>query len=100
MIENNPISSSTIQPQQPVERYTAEVKAQPVERPEMERNVDKVDVSQNARLLSKATTALNEEAEVRNEEVERITREVQNGIYEVPVKQLASALLERLFGNR
>ncbi len=98
MIENNRISSSSITSKAADEVQLSEKKARVGETQQtIHKNFDRVEVSENARLMAKATAALNESVEADDSEVKRITDEVQNGIYEIPLNKLASVLLDRLF---
>lgn len=98
MIESNPISSSSITSKAADEVQLSEKKVRVAETSQtISKSFDRVEVSENARLLAKATAALNENVEAKDLEVQRITEDVQNGIYEVPLNKLASVLLERLF---
>lgn len=95
MIENNPISSLSPKPAdeiQPSEKKNRSVEKQPAGKSQ-----DKVELSERAMLLSRATSALGNTAEIQSDRVASITRQVQDGIYQVPVKQLADVLFERLF---
>ncbi len=98
MIENNRISSSSITSKAADEVQLSEKKARVGETQQtIHKNLDRVEVSENARLMAKATAALNESVEAEDSEIKRITDEVQNGIYEIPLNKLASVLLDRLF---
>ena len=98
MIENNRISSSSITSKAADEVQLSEKKARVGETQQtIHKNLDRVEVSENARLMAKATVALNESVEAEDSEIKRITDEVQNGIYEIPLNKLASVLLDRLF---
>ena len=98
MIENNRISSSSITSKAADEVQLSEKKARVGETQQtIHKNLDRVEVSENARVMAKATAALNESVEAEDSEIKRITDEVQNGIYEIPLNKLASVLLDRLF---
>jgi anti-sigma28 factor (negative regulator of flagellin synthesis) len=97
MIENNPISSSLLTSKSADDVQMTEKKTNAVEKQSLEKTSDKAEVSEGARLLAKATAALNEQTDIQNEEVQQITQQVQDGIYEVPVNKLASVLIQRLF---
>jgi flagellar biosynthesis anti-sigma factor FlgM len=98
MIENNPISSYSTKPAEQLQ--SAEMKAHTTSSQSVEKDHDKVELSNEAKLLSKASSALDNSSEVRNEKVEEITKQVQDGIYQVPVNKLADAILERLYSNK
>jgi flagellar biosynthesis anti-sigma factor FlgM len=95
MIENNPISSLSTTPADQLK--PAEKKAHSIEQQSLEKGRDKVVLSNEAKLLSKATTALNDSPDLKSDKVERVTQQVQDGTYQVPVSKLASVLLERLY---
>lgn len=96
MIENNAISSLSSKPAE--ELQPAEKKTHPSSEVLIhESRHDKVELSEQARLLSRANSVLNDEMEVQNDKVEEVTRQVKQGTYEVPVDRLADALLERFF---
>ena len=98
MIEDNPISSLSSTPADQLQ--PAEKKAHSVEQQSLEKEHDKVELSTKAKLLSKATSVLDDSAEIKSDKVEQVTQQVQNGTYQVPVSKLASVLLERLYNNK
>ncbi len=57
---------------------------------------DAAVLSERARLLAKASAALEETPDVREERVRLLQEQVANGNYEVPVEALAKKLLSRL----
>jgi len=97
MIENNPISSLSSTPAEQLQ--PAEKKTHSVDQQSLEKERDKVELSDAAKLLSKATSALNVSSMVETDKVERVTQQVQDGTYQVPVSKLASVLLERLYAK-
>ena len=98
MIENNPISSMSTKSTDQLQ--SVEKKTRPVETQQVEKNRDKAEVSENAKLLAKAASALNDSSPVENSRVQEITKQVQEGTYTVPVSKLASVLAERLSANK
>lgn len=98
MIENNPISPLSSKPTEEVR--LKDKKTHLIEQQSRDKGHDKVELSDTARVLSRATSALNNETEVEDERVRMVTQQVQDGIYQVPVDKLASALLERLFRSK
>ncbi len=58
---------------------------------------DKVEMSENARLLAKARAALGNTEEVENERLAMLKQQVQSGDYTVQVGELARKLLAKLF---
>lgn len=95
MIENNPISS--LSAKRADELQPSEKKTRSIEQPSIEKDHDKVELSDKARMLSRANAALNETSGVENERVRQITQQIQDGTYQVPTAKLASILAERLF---
>jgi flagellar biosynthesis anti-sigma factor FlgM len=95
MIENNSISSLSTNPADQLQ--PAEKKVHSVEQPIFGREQDKVEVSANAKLLSKATTILSDSQQVQNDKVAQITQQVQDGMYQIPINKLAGILVDHLF---
>ncbi|MFN8383484.1 MAG: flagellar biosynthesis anti-sigma factor FlgM [Anaerolineales bacterium] len=78
--------------------------ANPVERREELNEVDsahsgqdKVEMSENARLLAKARAALGNTDEVESERLAMLKQQVESGDYTVQVGELARKLLAKLF---
>ncbi len=57
---------------------------------------DKAELSDQARLMSKARTALDEASEVDQEKIDNIKQKIQNGDYHVPIDKLADSLMSKL----
>ncbi|MEN6434264.1 MAG: flagellar biosynthesis anti-sigma factor FlgM [Anaerolineaceae bacterium] len=95
MIENNPISSLSSKPADDIQ--PADKKMRMIEQQPLEKKQDKVELSEKAKLLSKATATLNDPSEIEEERIAQITQQVQDGTYKVPVSKLASILLERFY---
>ena len=69
------------------------------ERAELKRTVegkDQASLSEAARLLAKARTALVEKPELRDELIQSLQEKIQAGEYDVPFEELAGKLLEEL----
>ena len=98
MIEDNPISSLSSTPADQLQ--PADKKPHPIEHQSLEKEHDKVELSDKAKLLSKAASALNDSPDIKSDKVERVTQQVQDGTYQVPVSKLASVLLGRLYSNK
>lgn len=58
---------------------------------------DKVEMSENARLLAKARAALGNTEEVESERLAMLKQQVESGDYTVQVGELARKLLAKLF---
>jgi flagellar biosynthesis anti-sigma factor FlgM len=95
MIENNPISS--ISPKSADEIQPADKKMRIVDQQPLEKKQDKVELSDKAKLLSKATSALNDSSAIEDERIAQITQQVQEGTYQVPISKLANILIERFY---
>jgi flagellar biosynthesis anti-sigma factor FlgM len=65
-------------------------------RPEGMAGKDKASFSEQARLLAKAHTTLEETPEVRAQQVEELKNQIQAGNYEIPIEKLAGLLTIRL----
>jgi len=95
MIENNPISS--ISPKSADDIQPADKKMRLADQQPLEKKQDKVELSDKAKLLSKATSALNNSSMIEDERIAQITQQVQEGTYQVPVSILADILIERFY---
>jgi len=58
---------------------------------------DKVEMSENARLLAKARAALGNTEEVENERLALLKQQVQSGDYSIQIGELARKLLSKMF---
>jgi negative regulator of flagellin synthesis FlgM len=57
---------------------------------------DRATLSERAKDLSKARTALEEVSDVRSEKVESVKEKIEKGTYEIPYEALAKTLADRL----
>jgi len=57
---------------------------------------DKVEMSENARLLAKARTSLNGAEEVESERVAMLKKQVESGDYTIQIGELARKLLAKI----
>ena len=57
---------------------------------------DKAELSENARLLSKARTALDETPEVDQAKVDNLKAKIQKGEYNIPYEDLANKMMSKL----
>jgi flagellar biosynthesis anti-sigma factor FlgM len=57
---------------------------------------DRATVSRDALVLSKAAKKMSEVPEVRKDLVERFQQEIESGVYQVPIEQLAKQLMRGL----
>ena len=57
---------------------------------------DKAELSDEARLLSKARAALDESSEVNQAKVDALKAKIEKGEYSVPVETIAEKLLSKL----
>lgn len=98
MIENNSISSLSTQAADQLQ--PTEKKVSPAAASSTESKHDKIELSEEAKLLAKASSALDNSSETHSQKVDEVTKQVQDGIYQVPVNKLADAILERLYSNK
>lgn len=57
---------------------------------------DRAELSEQARILAKARGALNEASAVRNERIEQLRQQIEEGTYTIPLEALANQLLKLL----
>jgi len=69
---------------------------QKTKRSEKLANKDLASLSEHAKILAKASTSLQEQPEIRSEKVNALREQINNGLYQIPVDQLASILLKGL----
>lgn len=93
-IENNSIHS--LRPQKTQAAAPTERNTHATEHATTGRSKDRAELSEQARVLAKARTALGEAPEVRNERIERLREQLLNGTYAVPYEELARRLLQHL----
>ena len=94
-IENNglqPLSAKPTENATPIER-----REELNETESVRAGQDKVEMSENARLLAKARAALGNTEEVESERLAMLKQQVQSGDYTVQVGELARKLLAKLF---
>lgn len=60
---------------------------------------DKAEVSDNARLLAKARTALDTSNEIENERLAEIRKQIENGDYTVQFGAIAQRLMTGIFSK-
>lgn len=58
---------------------------------------DRVEFSDRGRLLAKAASALDQTPDAKNERVEALRQQIDQGTYTVPIEDLAKAMIKRLF---
>ncbi len=93
-IENNglqPLSAKPTENAIPVER-----REEPSETGAVRSGKDKVEMSENARLLAKARAALGNAEEVDSERLTLLKQQVESGDYTIQVAELARKLLAKL----
>ncbi len=56
---------------------------------------DEAHLSRQARLLSKIRTKLDETPEIRADKVELLKKQIEAGVYEIPIEPLAQKFLDR-----
>ncbi len=94
-VENNNINP--LKPERPDETRSSEKIGRRSETASTSvRSRDKAELSEQARLLSKARTAINDTSDVRTELVASLQQQINQGSYQVPVEALARKLVERL----
>jgi len=81
--------------QKQAENTAAVDKNQKSERENMESLAgrDKASLSDDARILAKSRTALEETPDIRADRVEQLHQQIQAGEYQIPVQSLADRLL-------
>lgn len=81
--------------QKQAENTTAVEKSQKSERENMESiaGKDKASLSDDARILAKSRTALEETPDIRTDRVEQLRQQITSGEYQIPVQSLAERLL-------
>ena len=81
--------------QKQAENTTGVDKSQKSERENMESiaGKDKASLSDDARILAKSRTALEETPDIRADRVEQLRQQITAGEYQIPVQDLATRLL-------
>lgn len=81
--------------QKQAENTTGVEKSQKSDRENMESiaGKDKASLSDDARILAKSRTALEETPEIRADRVEQLRQQIEAGEYQIPVQSLADRLL-------
>jgi flagellar biosynthesis anti-sigma factor FlgM len=59
-------------------------------------NKDQASLSERAKMLAKARIKLEEQPQTRADKVTALREQIQNGLYQIPVEQLASIFLKGL----
>lgn len=59
-------------------------------------NKDHASLSERAKILAKARIKLEEQPQTRTDKVNELRDQIQNGLYQIPVEQLASLFLKGL----
>lgn len=96
-IENTnltPLSAKPAESATPVERREALSETESVRT-----GRDKVEMSENARLLAKARTALGNVEETESERLALLKQQVESGDYTVQVGELARKLMAKIFAQ-
>lgn len=96
-IENTnltPLSAKPTESATPVERREALSETESVRT-----GRDKVEMSENARLLAKARTALGNVEETESERLALLKQQVESGDYTVQVGELARKLMAKIFAQ-
>jgi flagellar biosynthesis anti-sigma factor FlgM len=96
-VENNgltPLSSQKADGLQPAANH----RASQAENHNSVRGRDQAQVSEHARMLAKARTALENVEDVENKRLEVLQQQIQSGNYEIPVEELARRLLPKIRG--
>jgi negative regulator of flagellin synthesis FlgM len=93
-IDNNGISPLSSKPTDPAQR--PERKPVNGEVSSVNQSRDKAELSDNARLLSKARTALENVPDVRADKVAQVSQQVQSGDYSIRLDEIARRLIGRV----
>jgi len=94
-IENNsinPLATPKADGSSPVEKTSRQKETTAAVRV----NRDSAEVSERGRLLAKARVSMEEASEVENKRVNELQKQVQDGIYQIPLEQLAKNMIGRL----
>ncbi len=92
--QTNRLTAKQVETPTPVEKSLRAYQAET--RPEGLQGKDKASFSDQARLLVKAHSTLEETPEVRANQVEELKNKIQSGNYEIPIENLAGILTARL----
>jgi flagellar biosynthesis anti-sigma factor FlgM len=95
-IENNNISSANFNKTEASNQVEKQHSTSSSNNASTVSSKDKAELSDNARLLSKARIALNETPEVNQAKVTDLKAKIQNGNYNVPYEGLADKLYAKL----
>jgi flagellar biosynthesis anti-sigma factor FlgM len=93
-IENNninPLSTNKTETSQSIEKRNRSVESVATSQ-----GKDKAELSDKARILAKARTALNNTSDINTERVSQLQNLVNEGRYQIPFADLANRLLGRL----
>jgi negative regulator of flagellin synthesis FlgM len=86
----NPLQSQKAENTQPADK--AQHQSEKVSQTQNQQR-DRLELSDKARLLSKARTAFNETPEVNSTKVEELKEKVNQGTYQVPFNELAKKMV-------
>ncbi len=95
-IENNNISGASLNKTESPYQVEKQNTSAAVENTTASSKKDKAELSDQARLLSKARIALDDSAEVNQAKVDDLKAKVQKGEYQVPYESLAEKMLSKL----
>ncbi len=91
--QNNRIIQKQTEGMNAIERNTKTVEN---DRSDKLINKDQASLSERAKVLAKARINLTEQPPIRSDKVEALREQIQNGLYQIPVEQLASIFLNGL----
>lgn len=95
-IENNNISNANFNKTEAASQVEKQQSASSSNNTSAVSNKDKAELSDNARLLSKARIAFNETPEVDQAKVDDLKAKIQKGEYNIPYENLAEKLYSKL----
>lgn len=95
-IENNNISNANFNKTEATNQVEKQNAAASSNNTAAVSNKDKAELSDNAKLLSKARVALNETPEVDQAKVDDLKAKIQKGEYNIPYENLAEKMYAKL----
>lgn len=95
-IENNNISNANFNKTEAANQVDKQHAAYSTNNASTVSSKDKAELSDNARLLSKARVALNETPEVDQAKVDDLKAKIQKGEYNIPYENLAEKMFSKL----
>lgn len=95
-IENTNINSTSFNKTEGTHQVEKQTSNASVENTSSIDKKDKAELSENARLMSKARVALDEVPDVDQAKVDDLKAKIQSGDYHVPIEKLADSMMSKL----